>query len=43
MRLIKVLAVLLVAGAAGVAVYAYLGDMAPAQREITIQLSPGGG
>jgi hypothetical protein len=43
MQVIKILAVLVVLGAAGVLGYGYFGDMAPPQREITIELPPPGG
>ncbi|MFN3644080.1 MAG: hypothetical protein ACK4TB_14300 [Gemmobacter sp.] len=40
MRTIKGLAVLLVLAAAGLAGYAYFGDMTAPEREITIEVSP---
>ncbi len=43
MRMIKILLTLAVLAAVGVTGYAYLGDMSPQPREITIELAPVGG
>ncbi|WCR11918.1 hypothetical protein JHW45_06045 [Paracoccus stylophorae] len=42
MRLIKVLAVLIVAGVIGLIGYAYLGDMEPVRQEVRSPVAIGG-
>jgi len=43
MRTIKVILVLAILGSIGLVGFAYLGDMSPQPREITIELAPVGG